>query len=491
MSSIKITETFLDEALSLAFKDKMVFEIMKHYLKYSFLPSEEYKKIWKFCVNYHNIEQKVPSYGIMNQAFQSDVIGLDILEALSNIKKATPPEKEAFIQMFEMYIKQCLFLEGYEQLSTIYNTSHNKEDVVTRLGSLYEEIQAVSLRATTFHKVFGSFSDRYYDRAYEIAKSEVDFERNIRIPFGIDPLDFYTGGGFKLGDTVLFLAQSGYGKSQALKYLGIQAAMRGLRVAHFQLEDTLQLCLDQYDSAWTGSKLDDIERCTIEEGKFTKLCTDSGRFRGEIIVDAFEQFGTPSALDIDRRLTEMEKLYGKIHLVLIDYLELLNPGDGKKYRPSDERFRREATGNKLKNIAVKHYCAVATATQASSISPAELENPGFFMTRYNVSEFKGIVKPFSYFLTINATRDELDKGFARIYCDKFRKHKAGQLLPIATGFDRGRFYNKQKTLNYFWDSDLQCVKKEWEVVVSPLSSEKKTTRRSKVKPIDATTTATN
>jgi hypothetical protein len=477
--SIKITENFLDEALCLALKDKTIFEIMKQYLKFSFLPSEEYKKIWKYFVNYHNIEQKVPTYGIASQAFASDVKSLDITELLAKIKLTTPPEKDKFIQMFELYIKQCLFLEGYDQLGDIYNKSHDKEDVVTRLGSLFEEIQSVSLRESTFHSVFAGFSDRYADRMFQIAKSEMNYEKNTHIPFGIDPLDFYTKGGFKLGDTVLFLGQSGYGKSQVLKYMAVQSALRGLRVAHFQLEDTLQLCLDQYDQVWTGSMLEDIERCQIEDLKFTKLCSSSSMFQGEIIIDCFEQFGTPSALDIDRRLTEMEKIYGKIHLVIIDYLELCNPGDGKKYRPQDERFRREAVGNKFKNIAVKHYCGLATATQASSVSPAELNNPGFFMDRYNVSECKGIVKPFSYFITINATRDELQNGFARLYCDKFRKHKAGQLIPIVTGFDRGRFYNKKMTLKYFWDADTCEIKKEAETMISPLRMEKKTTRGKK------------
>ena len=73
------------------------------------------------------------------------------------------------------------------------------------------------------------------------------------------------------------------------------------------------------------------------------------------------------------------------------------------------------------------------------------------MTRSDISEFKGAIKPFSYFLTLNQTDDEYDSGTMRIFIDKLRKYKSRRLFTIAQSMENSRFYNSSKTLDYFWD----------------------------------------
>jgi hypothetical protein len=100
---------------------------------------------------------------------------------------------------------------------------------------------------------------------------------------------------------------------------------------------------------------------------------------------------------------------------------------------------------KMKNIAVEFNTRLITATQASSVDPQLLNDPKFVMTRYNVSEFKNIAEPFSYFFTLNQTKDEYINNLMRIYIDKCRKYKGGQTVTIHTNYSDGCFYDAIKT----------------------------------------------
>jgi hypothetical protein len=99
-----------------------------------------------------------------------------------------------------------------------------------------------------------------------------------------------------------------------------------------------------------------------------------------------------------------------------------------------------------------------SVTQAVDIIPQKYEDPDFVLTRSDVSEFKGVIKPFSYFFTLNQTSDEKEQGVNRIYCDKFRYHPDGQIIKVCQAMNIGRFYDSQRTLKVFWDSAMKKKK---------------------------------
>ena len=171
---------------------------------------------------------------------------------------------------------------------------------------------------------------------------------------------------------------------------------------------------------------------------------------GEIYVEAFEQFNTASLLDVRNSLIELIKTHGDIHLVLIDYLEKTDPGDGKRYSIEQEKQRREAIAQRMKNIAVEFTTRVATATQSHGIEKRLLNDPQFVMDRFNTSMGKNLVDPFSFFITFNQTEDEKDKGVMRLFCDKMRNYKSGQIITIAQDYEHSKFCDIKKTSeNYF------------------------------------------
>lgn len=440
----QLTSDFLIELFHLCLKEKQIYENIAPFIEYSYFPSEPYKKIWKNLHNKYVLDQSLPSIGILSQTFETDEKVLDILK---QIKVCNPPILDMFLTTFETFIKKCMFVKYYEEVAVSYNKGGDKEEAFAMSIKFSEDIQAFTLKKPYYEPIFSKFADRYQQKYLSNLLQSIDIN-NFIFSFGIDEIDYHAGTP-KKGDLILITAESGKGKSQMLKWIAISNARKGAKVLHFQLEGTKEECYEAYDAAWTGSFQVDIENTTLPQEKLNNIIAIASKIQGEIYVECPGQFDSITCVDIDHKITELEKIYGKFQLIVVDYCELTEPGDGKKYSPKEERFRREAIVNRFKNIAVKHDLILATATQATDVIASEKKLPDFVLTRSNISEFKGIVRPFSYHFTINHTNTEYDQSIARIYCDKFRKRKSGQIVKLATGFDRQRFYNKKRTLELF------------------------------------------
>jgi hypothetical protein len=182
-----------------------------------------------------------------------------------------------------------------------------------------------------------------------------------------------------------------------------------------------------------------------------KLC------KNDIIVSSEETFNAKTIVDVRRELKDMEKSYGKIDVIIIDYLELLEVGDGHNYSPSEERFRQAKIAKAMKMLAMEFNAVVHTATQSSSISDEQKQDPEFVITRAQLSEDKGKIRPFDIFITINQTRDEAKQEVMRLHTDKLRDYKNGDPIYICNNFAYSRFYDRKRTLNTDWDEYVSRI----------------------------------
>jgi murein tripeptide amidase MpaA len=140
-------------------------------------------------------------------------------------------------------------------------------------------------------------------------------------------------------------------------------------------------------------------------------------------------------------------MYGHIDLVTIDYLEKIQPISNYQYKPSEERERRKLLADQMKNIALEFKTRILTATQASTIEASQWNDPNFVMTRFNISEVKALVDPFSFVFTLNQTGDEYESRYMRIYGDKIRNYPAKQTIGIYQAYHFEKFYDRKKTIN--------------------------------------------
>ena len=354
------------------------------------------------------------------------------------------------LDTFERFIKKMKFLEANDKITDYYN--QGKKDQAWDMFVKYaDEFSKFSIQDAKFETVFGDFAKRQAQRQSE------DYNFRFKIPTGIDEVDYRLGGetgGPETGECVLWLGDSGAGKSQVLVHCGVSAARQGHRVAHFQLEGTKEQCLNRYDAAWTGTLYSEVKLGNIPAKKMevSKRIINKLK-RSDIIVSSEETFNAKTLVDVRRELKEMEKSYGKIDVIIIDYLELLEVGDGHNYSPSEERFRQAKLAKGMKMLAMEFNAVVHTATQSSNI-PEECKNdPEFVITRAQLSEDKGKIRPFDIFITINQTRDEMKEEIMRLHTDKLRDYKNGDPIHICNNFAYARFYDRKRTMEMDWDSD--------------------------------------
>lgn len=443
-----LATNFVVELIAAALERRTVFEIVKQYLKFSYLQEEAEKKLWQWVTKRYDLTGKVPTIGQIQQQFVDDERVLEKLEEIGDVEIDENGGYELIIDSFEKFIKKMKFLEVNDKIADTYNRG-DKEGAWELFVKSAEDFSKFSIQDAKFETVFGDFAERQAKR-----KSE-DWNFRYKIPTGIDELDYRLGGesgGPETGECVLWLGDSGAGKSQCLTSVGIAAARQGFRVAHFQLEGTKEQCLNRYDAAWTGTLYQDVKlgNITAKKMEVTKRIIKKLR-KTDIIVSSEETFNAKTLVDIRRELKEMEKKYGKIDVIIIDYLELLELGDGHRYTPSEERFRQAKLAKGMKMLAMEFNAVVHTATQSSNIPEERKNDPEFVITRAQLSEDKGKIRPFDIFVTINQTRDEAKEEIMRLHTDKLRDYKNGEPIHIANNFSYARFYDRKRTIELNMD----------------------------------------
>lgn len=355
-----LTSNYINELFSAAFQRRGVFDTIREYLKFSYLQTEAEKQLWQWAVKQYDRTGRVPTLGQAQQQFSDNEKVLDFIVEIADVEFDDEDNfEEDLMHTFEDFIKKMKFLEVNDKIVDIYNRGE-KDKAYETFVKYAEDFGKFSIMKPKFETVFGDFSERQAKR-----KSE-DYNFRFKIPTGIDEIDYRLGGDYggpETGECVLWLGDSGAGKSQCLVHLGISAARQGFRVAHFQLEGTKEQCLNRYDAAWTGTLYQDVKLGNITDKKMevTKRIIKKLK-KSDVIVSSEEKWGGKSLVDVRRELKEMEKIYGKIDVIVIDYLELLEVGDGIVYMPKDERFRQAKLAKGMKSLAMEFNAVVHTAT---------------------------------------------------------------------------------------------------------------------------------
>ena len=441
----KLSPNFLNELFRTAFRNKNIFEILQTHLEYHYLPTEEYKEIWRSAKTRYELFNELPSIGGIAEQHKDKV---NILEQLNRIREADVISQNALIKDIESYLRDTMFVNLYKEIGESRNQG-KKDEAIKKLKEGAEKINTFSLQAQTFSKVFKEFGERYNKRAIDNAMR--GHETVKKFITGIDCLDNRWHGGVDYGDTLGILGLSNVGKSPFLKYIGYSNARIGKRVLHIQVEGTEAECEQGYEAMMAASSLVDIETTALPKDIVDQLIKNSQKVQGEVDIVAFEQFGSVTMNDVRGCVIEYLKVHGHLDLLVLDYLDKVEPGNGKRYSPNQEgeKARKQALADLFKNLCMEFTIGGATGTQASNVSELKKNDPKFFLTRDDIAGDKSFVTPFSYFVTMSQTLDEKRDEIMRLYEDKCRKYGYGYLHTICTGYAHSRFYDPKRTKNMF------------------------------------------
>lgn len=461
----KLNPGFMAEIFKLMFSDEVIMRIASEYLKYELIPKEwlGYKFILREAIIQYTEKNKLPSIGAICQKFADEDV---VQDAAKEIKKAALIDREIAIDQLQSFVKETEFELLSRKVHDLYEEG-KKEEAIRVNAEESQRILEMSFRSKSggFQSVFGGFHERMVERRME---GDTASEKPVKVPFGIDRLDDVSFGGMEIGDTSLWIARSGVGKSSVLKWHGYSAAIRGVPVLHIQLEGGVKACMQIYDQLWSAQSYSDIKSGNIspkDRKKIEQAIKEVKELSSDIEVYGFKKFGQASMGDVRQLCYDYFNTHGKFPgLVILDSLDLVKTGISKKIDsdPDHKKEKLQTCAQLLKNLADEIGAPIITATQTSDVPFEVWNNPDKVIDRSYTEGDKTLVKPFSFVFTLNMTIEEKENATARIYVDKLRDYKESQeVITIATNYDKRRFYHRGRTMEmYNQISERKEVKKQ-------------------------------
>jgi replicative DNA helicase len=449
----KLNPGFMAEIFKLMFSDEVIMRIASEYLKYELIPKEwvGYKFILREAIIQYTEKNKLPSIGVICQKLcDEDAVQL----AAKEIKKAALIDREIAIDQLQSFVKETEFELLSRRVHDLYEEG-KKEEAIRVNAEESQRILEMSFRSKSggFQSVFGGFHERMVERRME---GDAASEKPVKVPFGVDRLDDVSFGGMEIGDTSLWIARSGVGKSSILKWHGYSAAIRGVPVLHIQLEGGIKACMQIYDQLWSAQSYSDIKSGNIsskDRKKIEQAIKEVKELSSDIEVYGFKKFGQASMSDVRQLCYDYFNTHGKFPgLVILDSLDLVKTGISKKIDsdPDHKKEKLQTCAQLLKNLADEIGAPIITATQTSDVPFEVWNNPDKVIDRSYTEGDKTLVKPFSFVFTLNMTIEEKANATARIYVDKLRDYKESQeVITIATNYDKRRFYHRGRTMEMY------------------------------------------
>lgn len=445
---VKLSADFVAELIKACLENTKILGICREHLKYQYLETESQKKVLKYIYDFSSVSfGAAPTVGMIAQAHSTEK---DVLNLLGTVKKVQLIRgmEDNLLASFETFIKNRRFIVLHDKLADLYNEG-KKDEAIAYMAEESDAIHKFTVKQQYYTTIFGDF-DKRQEKRERTTKDDVIKDK---CPYGIHELDDDTFGGGAKGTSACFLARSGVGKTTLGRWIGLSNARIGKRVVHFFGEGIKQEHEEGYDAAWTGATIREVEFGEIPEKLLASIKTAHRNILaggGEIIIICSESFDAMSIDDCYETLKDIEANIGKVDVAIFDYLEIFTSKGRYGNAESAERKRREDVANKITNIATELKLFSVTFTQANDIKFEKWNNPDYKLTRSDISEFKGAIKPFSVFITLNQTEDEYENQIIRLHYDKFRKSKKGKTIRIYQSLENGRFYDSKKTLGTFY-----------------------------------------
>ena len=462
-----LQSTFLDELFKGCTLNEDVFKHTAQNLKDKDVSKDSilHKKVLNVIRKlYSRDPDTVPSMGTLEQmalAVGGKSLSFEkIIEANRTPSKVLLTELQSYL--LKVRVEQSLF--GFEE---DFNKGNYDSSILSLKDNLVEAVD-FNIIGDDYEST-NPFID-FLDIMENIDEEEDD---RLKVPFAVPDLDELTKGGMELTSTALFIMRSGVGKSTLLKWVGYMASRMGFRVLHFQLEGSKLEAQLKYNQLWTGLRYYQLNKGRFGQLKKPKVIWDSEQ--GRIVIDdrleyikfvnakmdylrermgkyiieivAFEEFGSPDMQMVDEHIKEFTDKHGVPHLVIIDSLDLMYPGDGSKYGADIQgtKMRIQNSAKAMKNVATKHRTRVCTATQTGDIKMEDWNNEDFVIDRSRSMGDKNVANPFSFVFSGNRTIKEKKLKELRFFVDKLRDHEGeGMVFKTPTDYNHGKLINLRK-----------------------------------------------
>jgi len=247
-------------------------------------------------------------------------------------------------------------------------------------------------------------------------------------PLGISPqLDASLGGGTAAGELAVLLAPPARGKTSYLVAIGAKAALSGRHVLHVTLEISTRRVGRRFDSALTGIKSSGLIQSVTAVAAARKQVKKAG---GSVHIKDWS-YGDVGPNDIRGLVKGMRAMGQSVDVVIVDYLELLQPNKGDNYQRREQRHVYGMLGKQMRAMAVCLDVPVITAWQVNR-EGSDMHN----VELRHVSESWDIIKHADQIISMNQTDAERDERIMRLRVLKQRDSTDRSVFYLHSDLDR-------------------------------------------------------
>lgn len=317
------------------------------------------QQLCQILVDYHDVYNVLPTPEIVDTIIK-DKRGENDDEQMSLFTKqlyndTVTLDEAAFIisriQNYKVMRELLNSLDRHTSNLTVENIQETATKLENDLMGIREKNSILDKRHFELHE----------DMTHRVLKYEITEENQVRIPSGYKAIDELTGG-FRPSELIIFVAESGGGKSITLMNVAENANKLGFNVAYFSLEMSYEEYLDRWNSLVTEIEQKKIRNRQYSDDEYRKFIgrsiirtldpVDHDNFRQYMkqtypvlqsqhlreltkYVDAnfkkktnkFHFFDVPQHCNIRTIESELRKItkVAPCHLVIVDYLNIMEP----------------------------------------------------------------------------------------------------------------------------------------------------------------------
>ena len=122
MISDRLASNFIIELLAYSLVNRTTFEVVKQYLKFSYLQREEEKKFVQWLFRNFDKTGRIATIGQLQQAFIKDDNVLELLADIGDIEvDDTSNGHDSILSTFQEYLRQMMFLDSNDKIADAYN----------------------------------------------------------------------------------------------------------------------------------------------------------------------------------------------------------------------------------------------------------------------------------------------------------------------------------------------------------------------------------
>lgn len=306
--------------------------------------------------------------------------------------------------------------EAAQKMFRLLEKEPDSEDSLVQVREIWRKALNVDRNYGIGLKYFETLQERY-DRMREEDSGGEIFKTGKE---GIDKE--IKGGGYKRGEMITIIADSGVGKSVELTCIAAENIKRGKKVAYISLELSEDRVAERFDAIFTGYNIRNLYE--YKDSIFESLgeIVEDKNDKNLIVVKHFP--GKTADANTVRAYIQQLKFNGFVpDMVIVDYIgEMKFPAGVPKYEAM------ELAVAELRGLADEEQVFMATAMQPNRGSK-EVQKIGH-LGQDNLGDSFGQVRPVDGAFSLNQNESEKAVQLGRMFVFKQRFGKSGYYIYV-------------------------------------------------------------